>query len=724
MPFDYKSAIDAGYSEDEVLDYLSSSRPDFDVKGALGSGYSLQEVSDHLSSQPAKEKEKGALEKGARVAGQYALGAIEGSVPGLVYDIGIAPAGSKGLATFNERIRIGEDIESLYEKNVGTPIDQWPEEDKKLYESLAEQIEPGGELKYVKPGPDLTIRGIAEKITGIDLKPEGFAEKAAQWTGFIKDPKKIFELGKTGFKVKDLLKAIAPDGEELIRGLGAGAGLQLAEEGEFGPIGTLAAAVVGDIGGNLAKGLTKGAAKIVTNPRQALAEVATKFTNKDKIDLQKQIINDFRSSGITADLGTLTNSDLVKWVQSRLAQSGLTGDALDELKTTITKQIKDEYKTIADSVGQSRFATAHEAGEVSKDFIKQIRDVDLKEVRQFYNAADNSLKKNAFVSPKGIAASIEKIEKSLRPGAIKSTEQNAVLDIIERLKRDIYDSSGNVMGANVKDLMNNKIALSDIVNYEVQGGQKQLLKSLISEIDRAIISHGKDNPTFAKNYVMANKRFSEHAKTFRNKRVANLLKDNDPKQLLNKMNTVQGIRDLDNMLKSSKMGQELMRDLKRFRLDKMIEDNFVDSTTQQIKLGTFSKLLEKDKNKEIIKELLPKAAYKDLKNLQKNAGRLAETTQKFLNTSKTGITLEDAGIVSKALWDLMNILSGNPWPLIRTGTGLVGARYLTKLMGDPTFLKLVEDMILASQKNNASQMEKIAKRLVPIIRKSMEEEKE
>jgi hypothetical protein len=152
----------------------------------------------------------------------------------------------------------------------------------------------------------------------------------------------------------------------------------------------------------------------------------------------------------------------------------------------------------------------------------------------------------------------------------------------------------------------------------------------------------------------------------------------------------------------------------------------VDSTTNQLKLGTFSKLLEKEKTRDVIKQLLPKQSYQSLQRLQKLSGNLAESAQKFLNTSKSGITIEDAGIVMKIISDIGNILSGNPWPLVRSGLGVAGARYLTKLFGDPAFLKLVEDLILAIDSNQPTAMAQlgniIAQRAKVILNPSVQEE--
>lgn len=184
---------------------------------------------------------------------------------------------------------------------------------------------------------------------------------------------------------------------------------------------------------------------------------------------------------------------------------------------------------------------------------------------------------------------------------------------------------------------------------------------------------------------------------------------------------MQGIRDLGSMLNKTPEGKTLFDGLKRLKLDQVVGDNMTDSITQQIKLGTFSKLLEKGKNKDIIKEILPPTSYKRLQRLQKNSGKLSETAQKFLNTSKSGVTLEDAGIVAKVLTDLGFLFSGNPWPIVKTGIGISGTRYLTKLISDPEFLKLVEEVVLASEANNIPLMASLGNRLVSPTKAALNE---
>jgi hypothetical protein len=695
MNFDYQGAKNEGYSDEEILSHLSKSRSDFDVNGAIKEGYSPEEISQYLTSEKKQEQsqkqpeEKSLLEKGGRLLGQFGMGALEAAA--LPYDIAVAPLSIPGGQETLGKLFTSEVLSDVYPQEAGESL-------AKDQGELAEPIK-------------ISSRDLIEKATGLDLKPEGILENIAHWTGFIKDPKKLYELGKTGLSSKEVIKAIAPTGKEALRGAGAGTALEIAKRGDFGPIGTLASLVIGDMTGGAVSSGISAVKKVITNPKESLAQLAKIFTNKDKLALQKDIIKDFRDSGIQADIGTLTDSDLVKWVQSRLAQSGLTGKALDDLKMTQTDQIKNQYKQIAESLGEAKYATSHEAGEVLKESVTKIRDQELSEARELYKQARNEIGESAHVNPERIAEKIKSIEKNLKPGNVKSAEQSSVLDILEKVKRDLYDSEGNLIYASVKDLINDKIALNEMINYEIQGGSKQLLKDVVAELDRTIISHGKENPAFARKYIQANKTFSEHAKTFRNKNVSNLLKTHDPSQMMNKFNNIQGIKDIHKILDKTPEGKEIFKELSRLKLDQVIGNNLVDSTTQQLKLGSFSKLLEKGKNRDIIKQILPETSFKRLENLQKSSGKLAESAQKFLNASKSGITLEDAGIVAKVLTDIGNVLIGNPWPIVRTGGTIAGARYLTRLMGDPNFLKLVEEAIIASETNNIPLMQKISKQI-------------
>jgi hypothetical protein len=738
--FDYEGAIQAGYSPDEINEFLKSQpsykptnqkgkffeniinnasnffgnfgsptgqKPQeptpmesidqrllkknkgFDVQGALESGYSPDEINEFLQSQIP---EKTAAQKAGRVGAQLGLGMAEMEM--LPYELSVAPLASKEAQQVPYRENLGDDIENLLmQKQSG----DWTPQDEEFLQNLQAQMQdPSKSEQFIKTA-DLGVRALAEKATGLDLHPEGTLEKAANWIGFIKDPKKIVQ---AGLKPKELFKAIAPSGEELLRGAGAGTALQMAEDGRFGPMGTMAVAVLGDVAGMGAKGALKGAKNLVTKPKETLAKVAASFTSKEKLAMQKELIKDFEQAGLQADLGTITDNNLIRWTQSRLAQSGLAGDALEKFKGELTGQITHEYKALADALGEAKYASSHDAGIAMKEGIKSLREADAAIHKKMYQNADKALKEGASVVSTKLSQAIASLEKKLAPGKVKSVEQKAVLKALKKLKADIYDAGGILKFSDVKNLMNNKLGLEDIINYEVQGGAKQLLKGVVAELDRAIISHGKDNPTFAKNYVMANKQFSKHAKTFRNKEVAQMLKDGDPAKLMNRMNSVHGIRQLQNIMSKSPEGKELFNNLKRMKLDKTIGDHMVDNTTQQVKLGTFSNILKKGKNKDLIKEILGPKEFKRLELIQKNAGKLAESSNRFYNASKSGVVAADAAVLAKVLTDISALFMGSPWPLAKTIGTVMTVRKFSQLISDPEFLKLVEQVIKDSGKSD------------------------
>lgn len=61
MAFDIEGARKAGYSDDEIIDHLSTQQKDFDVQGARSAGYSASEILEHLTKE---NKSKSILPEG------------------------------------------------------------------------------------------------------------------------------------------------------------------------------------------------------------------------------------------------------------------------------------------------------------------------------------------------------------------------------------------------------------------------------------------------------------------------------------------------------------------------------------------------------------------------------------------------------------------------------------------------------------------------------------
>ena len=601
------------------------------------------------------------------------------------------------------REHLGEELEYLMEKKAAGI---WEPQDQELYDNITQEIlDPRKSLEKAKT-LDVGVRDIAEKVSGQDLHPEGSLEKSAHWIGFIKHPKNALELTKLGTNTKRIQNAIMPSGKDILRGLTAGTALQMAEENKFGPMGTMAAAIVGDLLGAGTAGIAKAVVQPVKTIKKGLNLVAN-TKNAIKQDLKEAA----KETKFTKDIGTITNNNMVQMIQSRLAASGLTGKPLENLRKQMTKEIVEEYESIAKELGESRFQSLHEAGEAAKEGLEKIRDSDLEAARDLYRATEDSIRGSGEVLGKHTGIIINSLIKSLEPGAIKSPQQKAVISILEDLKKSLFDKEEKLIPVKVKGLMNNKIALNDIINYEVQGGTKQLLKQVVKELDRDILSHGKESPAFARNYVNANKKFSEHAKTFRKRGMESIINAKNPEQIMNKMGSVQGLRDLKQMLGKSPEGRKLFRELARKKMDTMIGDNMKNGLTDQIQLGKMHSILRDPKNRALLKEILSSQALKRLERLKAHVGELAESAQKFFNASQSATATADLAVTGGLLSGLVSILTGNPWA-INAGMGFVAAKSLSKLISDPEFLKLAEEAARIYKKNDINIMKILSDKIL------------
>lgn len=738
------AAREQGYSDDEISQFLSEKDPDLKEKAekAQSQGYSSREVIDFLEKSGSQNKKytfQNPLRTVARLAGQNLIGQAERAT--MNYNLPVI--GIQGVAR-NPPIKRSREVEESQKETLNNvqesrnPLENQLEQ--KFRGSLEEQENYEKENTFVpdwvrKQGWDVgSLIETAFKGAGIDMRPENAGELAVRWAGSIKDIKKINSLSSEFLKatkdpkrMKQVLQNFLPSPKELAQGFGAATALNVAAENELGPLGTLTAGIVGHTLGGGALAGVKQTGEAIRHPvetgKKLVASAATKLARlngKEKLNIQKDLIKSFREAGIQADLGTLTDSNLIKYIQARLSQSGLVGGALDELKTNITNDVVGKYKQLADQLGEAKFGTLHEAGEALQETTTKIRDLDLAETRKIYEDIRTSAKDpNAQVHPDRLLKEVQDLEAKLTPGSVKSSEQNSALESVRKLKSDLVDENGNLKLVSIQDLMNNKIALNDIINYEVQGGSKQLLKPLTSEIDRTILQYGRKDPGFANKYIEANKRFSAHAKTFRNQTVSNVLRGKNPSSMMSKMNTVQGIRDIKNSLSKTPEGRELFKNLSRFKFDQIVFNNMIDGATNQLKMGKFSNILEKGNNRAIIQELMGNNAYKRLVRLQSATGKIAESAQKFFNSSKSGAVAIDAAIILKFGSDLVSLFHGNPWPLVRTGGGVFGARYLSKLLADPEFLKMVEESILDSTQKNPVKFAELMKNIESSVKSAI-----
>lgn len=626
--FDYAGAIEEGYTPAEINEFLSSQQPEskytpppgdflgniranasnfyesltgkspndenplskidqkllkkvpnFDVEGALNEGYSPDEINEYLEENAPKRSK---LEKAARIGTQFGISALQATPTGLAYEGAVGPLGSKEAQTVQYRENLFDDIERLQEKKM---TGAWDEQDQGLLDNLIDQIKNPSKMdEFVHEPVDIGIRGLVEKVTGADLHPEGLAEKAASWAGYLKDPKKLITNAKSiGLNPKELIKTVLP-GIKSLKAASAATGWQMAEDGQFGPAGTIGAMIMGDlIGHGAGKGL-QGIKFAVTNPKRTLAEGVNLFTRgNSKKKWTEQIIKDANEAGIQLDAGTLTGSNVIKMAQARASQSALSGDALDNFRKDLSNQIVNGYKDIAEKIGDLTFENNFQAADAIKNALKveeqkypifkeinwparpltgrvSVEERPLYQQELLNNIAPQEFA-NDYVAGETLKTAADDIKRPIKEefnrrwsdfGEITQQIEGPQAELAGQLQRFVAENQGSLLlgesaaesrvlgaaqnlldelavggslrGVTVADLIKTKRTLADIANWEVGYSDfSSRYKELVGNIDAAIERTLEQTaPELRELYERLNAEYSQFKDVFENKNVQKL----------------------------------------------------------------------------------------------------------------------------------------------------------------------------------------------------------
>ena len=608
---------------------LLSEFPNFDVKGAIESGYTPEEVNEFLTTQ---RPERSMLEKGGRLAGQFAIGAAENAL--LPYEVSTIPLGSKDAQNAAYRETLGEDLEQLMEKKA---FGEWNEKDQELYDHISKQLmDPRESERYVQTA-DIGVRGLAEKVTGLDLHPEGILEKAAGWAGFLKDPKKGLQFAKDamshGTTAKELFKTFMP-GTKTLRGLGAGTALEMAQEGQFGPLGTLGAVITGDIIGHGPKGIFK----VISQPKKSAAQLVNLVTRSNtKKQAVTQLVEDFNKLGLQMDVGTLTQSPLIQSFQARLSQSGLVGDSLDNFRKELSGQITREYENTLKELGDLSFENSYQASEAIRDALKvneinlnipkeqsksgrsltgriaveepqdyqrnllnriapqefesnaqaglnlQTAAQDIKqpikeELNQRWSAFNEEIGRVRIGPQAELAEEMSRFVEEHRGSLLlgESAPEARVLGSAENLLERLRTPEGGLRGVTLNELIKTKRTLSDIANWEFYGSNfESSYKKLVGDIDRAIErTLQQANPALMEAYQELNAEYSAFKDAFENKNVKSLFepKNENYNAIHNEfISNPDKLRSLEDIFYNNPRGQDLINQVKRDYAQRVIE---------------------------------------------------------------------------------------------------------------------------------------------------------
>lgn len=441
MAFDVEGARKAGYSEEEIAQYLEgkggSTTPKFDVtankfdvKAAMDAGYTEQEIADHLAKNHK----------------QAIVPSAPQSQPSL-YQQALRKV-SMGASGFNRGVA----------NTVGLPVD--------LLNSALGMMGLGSSQPV---GGSAWLNRGRQAITGQDVKPQGFTENLInaipeQIGGMLP----MFATGGT----LPLLKTA----------LGAGAGSGVARSISDNPYVDMAAQIMGGSTPNIVKGVVR----TMPNMEHSMMERATKYPTTLKPEVRYRNIETQLNEGITPYPKGLEKSnkiiaDINTEVQGRINQfhnqgktvpmgtdllgrRGVLDPSIEYAQKTIPKEAFPTKPTnqIADTI--TEFATGKPENIAIRDAQNYKQSINA-ELNDFYKALGSSPDKATLMSRKWTMKTKEKIANGLREQIAEvfpeitsmNKRESALLELNKSLYREVNRIAQH-------DLLSLRTAIAAVVN--------------------------------------------------------------------------------------------------------------------------------------------------------------------------------------------------------------------------------------------------------------------
>lgn len=384
-------------------------------------------------------------------------------------------------------------------------------------------------------------------------------------------------------------------------------------------------------------------------------------------NINADVVRAAEAEGIKMPPSAITNNRIIQFLESRVAQSGLSGKSYDTLISNLNDDFIKSYTGTLDDVSKSAFANPTEAGDAVQKALKFKQDASQTLVRQKYGSLLEKHGEEA-VDPKTTLRYIDATMKKLGNTASASSSKTTVLTKLSEIKSSLLEG-----GATTEKLLNTKNDLSEIINFETQGGVKQFLKGAVTTINNDI--RATANPEMVKMFNQAEGLAKANAQTFRNNIVKSMLKNERPELVLNSINNPSDVAKLEAALGNSPKMKEIGQSVKRMKLEQILANTTEmagETGAQSVKFGTFSTALtDNNKTNPLIRALAGDQQFKRLENLRKIAGGVA-SGRRFFNFSKTANVATDVAALLNGFSGFMGnpaaVLSATPWALAKVIT--------------------------------------------------------
>jgi hypothetical protein len=435
----------------------------------------------------------------------------------------------------------------------------------------------------------------------------------------------------------------------------SGAGSEIARQSfPDSPLAPLIGAVVTPSAPGAIKELAQGGGRALTKA------ITPKNVNEAVLSASKE-------TGIPLPPSAKVPTRMVKFLESRSAQSGLSGDSWDKLTKQIDDRTIDYVGKILDDVSPSK-STPLDVGRITQKAIQnRQRAAEEVKTRLYGNVRQNygDLKVNPQNTLDYLDRTIPDLEKTLAPSAAKT-------QTIAKLK----EMRGNLKEhPDVATLVNTKADLSDIANFETTGGVKSFLKPLGPLVDKDILSTG--NPNLIKDYNASKDYFKNTVMNLRNDLIDSI-QSAKPEMVLSRIQKPSDVFTLQAAAGQSAKMKRVVGQLKRAKLEEILTDKFIKEGTQgpNIEFGRAATIIPKER--EMIKALAGETNLNKFEALKTISQGISEG-KSFYNYSKSGNVAQDVGLV---ITSVLGTFTGNPSSLAVAASPYVAAKVLTneKLM--------------------------------------------
>lgn len=467
---------EAGASDDEIADFLSEKDPSFAQKyhesretgtssTEIFSFLGVPQIEPHSQEQQDKSYSHEHLStKPMRVAGQFALGAVEGSPQVFIPEI-LGRAASAAHFSIPEQARgfrenaVAEIEDLLQQKEYGS----WNEEKEKrldkfydLARMTPEEMEKQG---VFFEGPKIAPSTLIEAIPG--QAPEGGVEKTARLMGMLwRFPKLGFV--KASEQVPAIAKEIVRTGPiastavglqdifgipELVTLAGAGVGKMLYEKGKDVASWFTKKYFLGDAK-NLSPYALPSSFKEEMNSGLKYADEALKdgLISKDYYNSVKPYIEEAEKYGISLPFSAITDSKYFKGVERLIAKRDLSQEAIQTLRQDAAKQFRESMGIALEDMKNSTIY--QEVGGVAEALAEKVTRQKHQSLKNQYihnyEIASSGLEKSKPISPesvKQIEDSLNRVYDKSSGSLIQTVPESSAAGLAQRTRERLTESA-------------------------------------------------------------------------------------------------------------------------------------------------------------------------------------------------------------------------------------------------------------------------------------------